>query len=86
LSNPGGATAHGVVAVTNVYVGDEVIWSDRESFGDLGTGESVSVEKRVEVGYLEAAKVKMNGGVIRFETIVSSREETVVFGDIVKVT
>mgnify|MGYP006271466499 CR=1 FL=1 len=71
LRNTMNASATDVTVTTQIYTGDEEIWSASESFTEVDASESKTRTKRVKLGYFDAVKVKQNGGEIRIETTVT---------------
>lgn len=71
VSNAGGTAAENVVVESRIYAGDDQIWSNEASLGRVESAESNVQTRRVEIGYLDAAKIQRNDGYIRIETTVT---------------
>ncbi|SEP20502.1 hypothetical protein SAMN04487948_12124 [Halogranum amylolyticum] len=71
LTNTMNDTATNVEVSTEIYTGGDEIWSASQSFPAVESTETKTRTKRVDLGYLDAAKVKQNGGEIRIETTVT---------------
>ena len=79
LTNQLDTTASDVTVTTRIYVEDDQIWQGSEEIGRLAAGESATTTKRVELGYLDAAKVQNNDGYITVETTVATADDTYTF-------
>jgi hypothetical protein len=71
LSNVGDADAEDVEVRTRLLTGGVEIWEDEVSLGDVPAGESATRTQRVTVGFLEAARIQANDGVVTIETRVT---------------
>ena len=71
LTNTMNTTATDVEVTTHIYTGESEVWSATESFSEVAASESKAQTKRVKIGYLDAAKIKQNGGEVRIETTVT---------------
>lgn len=72
-------TAEGVVVRSEIYTDGDMIWSGSSDAGNLAAGEAYSDNKRVELSYSEAYKVRQNDGWIVVRTYVETDETTYVF-------
>lgn len=79
LSNEGDAPARDVRVVTEITTGQRLVWEGRSDVGRLDAGETITRTRRVEVGYLDAARIEANDGQIRIETTIRSANDTQVF-------
>jgi hypothetical protein len=79
LTNQRDTAASDVTVTTRIYVESDQIWQGSEEIGRLAAGESATTTKRVELGYLDAAKVQNNDGYITVETTVATAEDTYTF-------
>lgn len=70
-TNTRDTTARNVEFVTKMYAGDNVVWTGNETFERVEPGETKTVTKRVNLGLLEAAQVRQNGGYVTAETNVT---------------
>lgn len=76
--------AEDVTVRTRVYAGDSTdaadrVWSGTERVGTLEAGASATSTARVELGVVDAATVRANGGRVTVVTTVESDETTVRF-------
>ena len=71
VRNAGGTAAKNVVVQSRIYAANDQIWSSQASLGRMTAGESEMQTRRVEVGFLDAAKIQQNNGYIRIETTVT---------------
>lgn len=69
--NTGETAARDVRVVTRIRAGGSVVWRGTESFSKLRPGESRTVTKRVNLGLVEAAQVRLNGGRVTVQTAVT---------------
>lgn len=70
-------SAGGVGIVSRIFAGKrgddgDELWEGEAGLGTIGASSSVTVEKRVKLGYFDAAKVKNNDGWITVRTTVTS--------------
>lgn len=79
LSNHGSAAAADVSVTTRITAGDSHVWEGRADVGRVGADETVVRTRTVEVGYLDAARIEANDGVVRIETTVRTASGTRVF-------
>lgn len=70
LTNNGDHTREGITVTTRMYAADDRIWRGEKSVGTLGSDESTTRTARVKIGFVDAAKVKQNGGTVTIETVV----------------
>lgn len=70
LTNNGDNTRKGITVTTKMYTDGERIWTGEKSVGTLGSDEATTRTARVQIGFVDAAKVKNNGGTVTIETIV----------------
>lgn len=78
LTNAGTETAHDVVVDTELASGGTVLRERRTEVGDLPAGETYRAAERVELGALEAIRVKRND-TLTVEHVVTSVERREVF-------
>ena len=64
-------TATGVEIETVISADGDQLWTGTESFTEVDAGETKTRTKRVELGYLEAAKVQNNNGYITVTTTIT---------------
>jgi hypothetical protein len=67
-----------VVVETELSSGERVLRDRRESIGDLESGETYRATERVELGAIEAIRVKRNG-TLAVEHVVTSAERREIF-------
>lgn len=79
LSNEGSAPARDVGVTTRITTDGSLVWQGQSDVGRLDAGETVTRTRTVEVGYLDAARIEANDGVIRIETTVRTASGTRVF-------
>jgi hypothetical protein len=79
LTNQQDAAAEDVTATTRIYVKEDQIWQGSEDIGRLAAGESATTTKRVEIGYLDAAKIQNNDGYVTVETTITTADGTYTF-------
>jgi hypothetical protein len=70
LTNNGNHARQGITVTTKMYTGGDRIWTGEESVGTLSAEESTIRTARVKIGFVDAAKVKQNGGTVTIETVV----------------
>jgi hypothetical protein len=78
LTNTGTDDAHDVSVRTELTSGDELVREREERVGDLPAGETYRASARVELGVLEAVRVRDNGAVL-IEQVVTSEQRREVF-------
>lgn len=75
--------ATGVTVYTQIHAGDstdgDVVWEGTQDVGTLGAGTAETDTQRVDLGYLEAAKVQDSGGQITIRLTVETDQRTVTF-------
>lgn len=86
FKNDGGTALHDTMGEAYARAGDSLVWSGRVEIGDLAPGEVYTVSQRVDVGFWNAMRIRLNGGRIEYRVVLKSDEVTQVFGDRVKVT
>ncbi|AZH26976.1 hypothetical protein DU502_17045 [Haloplanus aerogenes] len=64
---------------TEVTTDGSLVWEGRSDVGRLPAGETVTRTRTIEVGYVDAARIKANDGVIRIETTVRTAGGTQTF-------
>jgi hypothetical protein len=79
LSNTGDAPAYDVHVTTRITTDGALVWEGQSDVGRLDAGETVTRTRTIEVGYLDAARIEANDGVIRIETTVRTASGTRVF-------
>jgi hypothetical protein len=79
LSNEGSAPARDVGVTTRITADGSLIWQGQSDVGRLEAGETVTRTRTIEVGYLDAARIEANDGVIRIETTIRTASGTRVF-------
>ena len=79
LSNEGSAPARDVGVTTRITADGSLIWQGQSDVGRLDAGETVTRTRTIEVGYLDAARIEANDGVIRIETTIRTASGTRVF-------
>jgi len=79
LSNGGAAPARDVSVTTRITTDGSLVWQGRSDVGRLAAGATVTRTRTVEVGYLDAARIEGNDGVVRVETAVRTVNGTCVF-------
>lgn len=84
VTNERNATATGVSVDACIYAGKrdddgDQLWHGRDTLGSLAPGESVTVERRVELGYVDAAKIKNNDGWVTVRTTVTGDDAEATF-------
>jgi hypothetical protein len=71
LTNVGDADAEDVDVRTRLLAGGVELWTGEVAVGDVPAGESATRTQRVTVGFLEAARIRANDGVVTVETTVT---------------
>ena len=71
LTNDGSETAENVQATSRILVKGDELWSASEDIGSVAAGESVTRTKRVNLGFVDAAKIQRNGGYVTIETTIT---------------
>lgn len=75
--------ATGVTVYTQIHAGDstdgDVVWEGTQDVGTLDAGAAETDTQRVELGFLEAAKVQDSGGQITIRLTVETDQRTVTF-------
>ncbi|PSP72811.1 hypothetical protein BRC86_11295 [Halobacteriales archaeon QS_3_64_16] len=71
LTNAGSETARDIAVRTTLGSGDSVLRERRDAVGDLPPGSTYRANERVELGPLEALRVRRNGA-ITIEQVVTS--------------
>ena len=84
--NTGDETKQGVTATVRIGVDDDVIWSETLSFGTLAPGEGDERLRRVQVGVLDGARIKLNDGRVTVSTVVEWDSGRTVYERTVQVT
>jgi len=79
LTNEGEAPARDVRVETRITADGSLVWDGRSDVGRLDAGETVTRTRTVEVGYVDAARIEANDGVVRTETTVRTANGTRVF-------
>jgi hypothetical protein len=79
LSNEGSAPAHDVRVRTRITTGGSLVWEGQSDVGRLDAGQTVTRTRTVRVGYVDAARIEANDGVVRIETTVRTANGTRVF-------
>ncbi|WP_049937514.1 hypothetical protein [Haloplanus natans] len=79
LTNGGSAPARDVSVTTRITTDGSLVWQGRSDVGRLVAGETVMRTRTVDVGYLDAARIEANDGVVRIETTVRTANGTRVF-------
>ncbi|SFR35624.1 hypothetical protein [Halogeometricum limi] len=69
--NTGDEAAANVTVATWLLAGDTVVWNGTETVDSLDANESVTVTKRVQVGFFDALAVMRNDGYVTANTTVS---------------
>lgn len=70
ITNNGGSARENVTVTTNIYAGNDTVWSGEESVGTLASDATSTETKRIDVGFAGGAKIKQNDGQITIETVV----------------
>lgn len=70
LTNNGDHTRKGITVTTKMSSDGERIWTGEKVIGTLGSDEATTRTARVQIGFVDAAKVKQNGGTVTIETVV----------------
>lgn len=81
LTNEGDAAARDVRAETELTTDGSLVWEGQSEIGRLPAGETVTRTRTIEVGYVDAARIKANDGVVRIETTVRTASGTRTFTD-----
>lgn len=81
LENTGNTTRTGVTVTTKVYADGELLWEGTEDAGTLGSGESDTATRRVDVGYTGGLAIESNDGYVTIRTMVSYDGGRTVFED-----
>jgi len=79
LSNEGETAARDVRVETTMTTDGSLVWEGRSDIGRLPAGETATRTRTIEVGYVDAARIKANDGVIRIETTVRTASGTQTF-------
>jgi hypothetical protein len=79
LSNDGNAPARDVGVTTRITADGSLVWQGRSDVGRLDAGETVTRTRTIQVGYVDAARIQSNDGVVRIETTVRTAGGTRVF-------
>lgn len=79
LSNEGAVAARDVRVSTTMTTGGSLIWQGSSDIGRIPAGETVTRTRTIEVGYVDAARIKANDGIVRIETTVRSASGTQTF-------
>ncbi|RDI71426.1 hypothetical protein [Halopelagius longus] len=85
-TNTKSTTARNVTFVTKMYAGDTLVWRGNETFRKVEPGETKTTTKRVNLGLVEAAQVRGNGGYVTAETNVTWNSGNESFSERRKVT
>lgn len=70
-TNTQSTTARNVEFVTQMYAGDDVVWTGNETFRRVEPGETKTATKRVSFSLFDAVEVRQNGGYVTAETNVT---------------
>jgi hypothetical protein len=81
LTNTGQSTASNVRVTTRIFAGDHKVWQGQSDVGTVDAGESVTRTRRVNIGYIDAARIKSNDGYIRVETTIRWDGGSTTFSD-----
>jgi hypothetical protein len=81
LSNEGSASARDVRVSTRITTDGTLVWEGGSDVGRLDAGQTVTRTRTVRVGYVDAARIEANDGVVRIETTVRTASGTRVFTD-----
>ena len=79
LSNDGDAPARDVRVRTQITADGSLIWEGQSDLGRLDANQTVTRTRTVEVGYVDAARIEANDGVVRIETTVRTASGTRTF-------
>lgn len=79
LTNGGSAPARDVSVTTRITTDGSLVWQGRSDVGRLAAGETVTRTRTINVGYLDAARIEANDGVVQIETTVRTANGTRVF-------
>jgi hypothetical protein len=79
LSNEGSAPATDVRVSTRITTDGSLVWEGQSDVGSLDAGQTVTRTRTVRVGYVDAARIESNDGVVRIETTVRTASGTRVF-------
>lgn len=79
LSNAGDGPARDVRVSTDITADGSLIWEGSSAVGRLAAGETVTRTRTVEVGYVDAARIEANDGVVRIETTIRTAGGTRTF-------
>jgi hypothetical protein len=79
LSNEGSAPATDVRVSTRITTDGSLVWEGQSDVGSLDAGQTVTRTRTVRVGYVDAARIEANDGVVRIETTVRTASGTRVF-------
>lgn len=84
VTNERNETATGVEVVARLFAGKrdddgDELWEGTASLGTLDPGESVTVERRVELGFVDAGRVKNDDGWVTVRTTVSGTDARTTF-------
>ncbi|AXG08541.1 hypothetical protein [Haloplanus rubicundus] len=79
LSNEGSASATEVRVSTRITTDGSLVWEGQSDVGSLDAGQTVTRTRTVRVGYVDAARIEANDGVVRIETTVRTASGTRVF-------
>jgi hypothetical protein len=81
LSNEGSAPASDVRVNTRITTDGSLVWEGESDVGRLDAGRTVTRTRTVRVGYVDAARIESNDGVVRIETTVRTASGTRVFSE-----
>ncbi|MFB6255387.1 MAG: hypothetical protein ABEH58_01455 [Haloplanus sp.] len=76
LSNGDAAPARDVSVTTKITTDGTLVWHGRSDVGRLAAGETVTRTRTADLGYLDAARIEANDGVVRVETTIHTANGT----------
>ncbi len=71
VTNQQNSTATNVKIVTQIYTKQDKLWEGSQTFDHIDSSASKTRTERVKLGYLDAIKVKQNGGYVTVKTTVT---------------